>query len=89
MNFLDSAYNKLKLDDVYYTPKMIIDNINVQSIIANPPFANIVLDVVYVDYLDCNKNHRQSRKNFKSYEDAWQWVCKNFDNPSKDVINYY
>ena len=38
MNYLKLAIDKLKLDGVYYTPKKILDKLNTDCIIGNPPF---------------------------------------------------
>ena len=93
-NFLIKAIENLKLNIVYYTPEIIKNKIQmekVKSIIANPLLKtkNTKRLCVYVDFLDCKNNYTQTRKNFETYENAWKWVCKTFDNPSKDFINYY
>lgn len=45
--------------------------------------------VVYIDFLDHKNNFKKTRKDFKSYEKAWKWMCKTFDTPNKDFIHYY
>ena len=37
MNYLQAAVDNLNLDGVYYTPKKVIDKINTDCIIGNPP----------------------------------------------------
>lgn len=44
---------------------------------------------VYVKYLDCKNNFRETTKDFKSFEEAWDWIKKTFDKPSKDFIHYH
>lgn len=44
---------------------------------------------VYVRFLDSKNNFRESTKNFKTYDEAWQWILETFDKPSKDFIHYY
>ena len=46
-------------------------------------------DRVYVKYLDSKNNFREAKKDFKSYDEAWEWIQKTFDKPSKDFIHYY
>ncbi len=43
----------------------------------------------YVMYLDASNNFRETKKNFRTYEDAVVWVVQNFENPSMDFIRYY
>ena len=42
----------------------------------------------YVDYHDCKNNYKPSKKFFKTWDDAWEWIVKTFDTPSKDFIKY-
>lgn len=44
---------------------------------------------VYVKYLDCKNGFKESKKDFKTYNEAWNWIVETFDNPSKDFIYYY
>jgi hypothetical protein len=94
MNYLQSAIEKLNLNGVYYTPETIKNKIQMETtnaITGNPPFKTKRakrMDV-FVDFLDCKNKYIQTRKDFETYEKAWEWVCKTFDNPSKDFINYY
>jgi hypothetical protein len=87
MNYIQKAYNDLNLDGTYYTPKNIVIN----TIIGNPPFKikKVKIMSVYVDYLDCKNKYMKTRKNFETYEKAWKWITKTFDNPTKDLIKYY
>lgn len=43
----------------------------------------------FIDYLDSKNNFQETRKDFKTYEDARKWMFKNFENPNIDMINYY
>jgi hypothetical protein len=38
MNYLEQLVNNLNLDGIYYTPKQLIDKLNTDCIIGNPPF---------------------------------------------------
>ena len=44
---------------------------------------------VYVKYMDCKNNFREAKKDFETFEKAWNWVKETFDKPSKDFIHYY
>jgi hypothetical protein len=43
----------------------------------------------FVKFLDCKNKFKVTEKDFKTEEDAWQWVVENFEKPSKDFIYYY
>ena len=43
----------------------------------------------YVNYLDASNKFKETTKDFKTFDEAWEWVKETFDNPSKDFINYY
>lgn len=43
---------------------------------------------VYIDFLNKDKNFKQDRKYFKSWDDAVKWARKNFDKFSPDMIHY-
>lgn len=43
---------------------------------------------VYIDFLNKDKNFKQDRKYFKSWDDAVKWARKNFDKFSPDMISY-
>lgn len=43
----------------------------------------------YVKYLDSKNNFREAKKDFKTYQEAWEWIIETFDKPDKDFINYY
>lgn len=43
----------------------------------------------YVLFLNRDKGFKQDKKNFQSYEEAWDWIRETFDSPSKDFIHYY
>jgi len=94
MNYLQSAIENLNLNGTYFTPEKIKNKIQMEktnAIIGNPHFkTKKAKDAgVYVYFLDCKNKYTQTRKDFETYEKAWAWVCKTFDNPSKDFINYY
>ena len=38
MNYLEQLVNNLNLDGIYYTPKELIDKLNTDCIIGNPPY---------------------------------------------------
>lgn len=44
---------------------------------------------VYVEYLDSKNGFKESKKDFKTFQEAWNWIQKTFDKPSKDFIYYY
>lgn len=43
----------------------------------------------YVTYFDSENGFKKSTKDFKTYADAWEWITKTFDKPSRDFIYYY
>ena len=43
----------------------------------------------YVMFNDCKNKYKETKKDFETYQDAWQWILKTFDNPNKDFIYYY
>lgn len=43
----------------------------------------------YIDYLDCKNKFKETRKEFKSYENAYSWMLKNFEKPNIDFIKCY
>jgi len=43
---------------------------------------------VYIDYRDCKNNYKETRKFFKSYDDAADFMVKTFDTVNSDFINY-
>jgi len=43
---------------------------------------------VYIDYRDCKNNYKETRKFFKSYDDAMVFMVKTFDTVNSDFINY-
>lgn len=49
---------------------------------------NITMEC-YIDYLDCTNRFRQTRKDFKTYQDAFDWMIKNIEKPDIDMIKYY
>lgn len=42
----------------------------------------------YIKYLDCKNNFKETRKEFKTYEEAKDWLFKNFEKPNIDMISY-
>lgn len=44
---------------------------------------------VYVKFYDCKNNYKESKKDFKTFGEAWQWIQETFDKPSQDFIYYY
>jgi len=42
----------------------------------------------YIEYLDCKRNFTKIRKEFKTYEIAYKWLIKNFEQPNLDFIKY-
>jgi hypothetical protein len=44
--------------------------------------------MVYIDYNDSKNNYKETRKFFKSYEDAIKFMTKTFDTVNSDFINY-
>jgi len=45
--------------------------------------------ICYINYLDCKNNFIETRKDFKSYELALNWLKENFEKYSIDMIKYY
>ena len=45
--------------------------------------------LVYIDFIDCKKNYKKNRKDFKTYEEAKNFIIKTFDRIDFDIINYY
>jgi len=43
---------------------------------------------VYIDYLDCKNNYKETRKYFKSYNDAMTFMVETFDKVNSDFIKY-
>ena len=43
----------------------------------------------YIEYLDSKNNFRQTKKDFKTFDEALDWMGKNFENRSLDMIKYY
>ncbi len=43
----------------------------------------------YVEYRDSKNGFKESKKDFDTFDQAWAWIVKTFDNPSMDFINYY
>lgn len=43
----------------------------------------------YINYLDCKNNYQKTKKDFKDFKSAFKFMCKTFDNPNIDFINYY
>ena len=43
----------------------------------------------YIDYLDSKNKFKQTRKDFKTYDEAKTWMFENFEKPNIDFIKYY
>ena len=43
---------------------------------------------VYIDYRDCKNNYKETRRFFKSHDDAVDFMVKTFDTVNSDFINY-
>jgi hypothetical protein len=43
----------------------------------------------YIDFYDSTNGFKKTRKDFETFEDAWEWMLETFDTPNKDFINYY
>jgi len=42
----------------------------------------------YIKYLDCKNNFTETKKEFKTYEEAEKWLLNNFEKPDIDMIKY-
>ena len=51
--------------------------------------ANNKKPMCYIEYHDSKNNFKVTKKDFDSYEEAYKWMCKTFDTPNRDFINYY
>lgn len=45
-------------------------------------------EVIFIEFLNKDKNFTKDRKNFKSYDSAVKWGRKNFENFNLDMIRY-
>lgn len=45
-------------------------------------------EVIFIEFLNKDKNFTKDRKNFKSYDSAIKWGRKNFENFNLDMIYY-
>ncbi len=43
---------------------------------------------VYIDYMDSKNNFKETRKYFKTYEDALSFMVKTFDKVNSDFIKF-
>jgi len=43
----------------------------------------------YVDFLNCKRNFKKERKEFKTYQNALKWCKNNFERFNPDVIKFY
>jgi hypothetical protein len=43
---------------------------------------------VYIDFNDSKNNYKETRKFFKTYEDAIKFMIDTFDKVNSDFINY-
>jgi hypothetical protein len=44
---------------------------------------------VYIDFMDCKNNYKETRKDFDSYSEAKKFLIETFDKIDFDLINYY
>tara|TARA_R100001369_G_scaffold1371_1_gene4757 strand:- start:1582 stop:2106 length:525 start_codon:yes stop_codon:yes gene_type:complete len=52
------------------------------------PNDGLILTATYIDYLNKDKNFKQDRIEFESYDDAVKWAKENFEKFNPDMINY-
>ena len=82
---LDEAYRiQARINEDYPDVEVEVDTCN--------EWVNLVASLkptVYVDFLNKDKRFAQDRKEFLTYDAAWEWVKNTFDNPSKDMIHYH
>lgn len=45
--------------------------------------------MVYINYLDSKNNFQQTKKDFNCFDDAVNWLSKNFEKFNLDMIKYY
>lgn len=43
----------------------------------------------YIEYLDASNGFKVTRKEFKTYEEAKQWMFNNIEKPNIDMIKFY
>ena len=43
----------------------------------------------YIDYMDCENNFQETRKEFKNYDAAYNWMISNFEKWDIDWIKYF
>ena len=43
----------------------------------------------YVKFMDCKNSFKETKKDFETFDLAWEFIKKTFDKPSKDFIYYY
>ena len=43
----------------------------------------------YIDYLDKDNKFKQTRNEFKTYEQAKKWLFANIEKPNIDCIKFY
>ena len=43
----------------------------------------------YIDYLDSKNKFIETRKSFKSYDEAYKWMLGNFERIDRDLIKFY
>ena len=43
----------------------------------------------YVRFLDSTNKFKETKKDFETYELAWEFIKETFDVPTKDYINFY
>lgn len=43
----------------------------------------------YINFRDCKNNYEETKKDFKTYKDALNFMVETFDTVNTDFINYY
>ena len=45
--------------------------------------------ICFINYLDSKNNFKETKKDFKSFEAANNWMLKNFEKINIDLIKFY
>jgi hypothetical protein len=43
----------------------------------------------YIEFLDSKNGFKQTKKDFKTFEEAKKWMVENFEKTNIDFIQYY
>ena len=43
----------------------------------------------FIIYRDSKNNFKETKKDFKTYENAYNWMVQNFEKVNRDFIHYY